>query len=99
LRRHPRLASVELEACRWFSEFVQCPEAVNAAAEIVALATDDAKAYTEARDESERAEFLQSLGLAPGEAVPIGLRPQVKNLKETKNAGQLGHCATGLTEF
>ena len=59
-------------------------EAVNAAAEIVALATDDAKAYTEARDESERAEFLQSLGLAPGEAVPIGLRPQVKNLEENQ---------------
>ncbi len=59
-------------------------EAVNAAAEIVTLATDDAKAYTEARDESERAEFLNSLGLAPGEAVPIGLRPQVKNLEENQ---------------
>lgn len=59
-------------------------EAVNAAAEIVTLATDDAKAYTEARDESERSEFLHSLGLAPGEAVPIGLRPQVKNLEENQ---------------
>lgn len=59
-------------------------EAVNAAAEIVTLATDDAKAYTEARDESERSEFLHSLGLTPGEAVPIGLRPQVKNLEENQ---------------
>jgi DNA polymerase-3 subunit delta' len=59
-------------------------EAVNAAAEIVSLATDDAKAYTEARDESERSEFLQSLGLAPGEAVPIGLRPQLKTLEENQ---------------
>jgi DNA polymerase-3 subunit delta' len=59
-------------------------EAVNAAAEIVTLATDDAKAYTEARDESERSEFLQSLGLAPGEAVPLGLRPQVKTLDENQ---------------
>jgi len=59
-------------------------EAVNAAAEIVTLATDDAKAYTEARDESERSEFLLSLGLAPGEAVPIGLRPQVKTLEENQ---------------
>jgi DNA polymerase-3 subunit delta' len=59
-------------------------EAVNAAAEIVTLATDDAKAYTEARDESERSEFLHSLGLAPGEAVPIGLRPHVKNLEENQ---------------
>ena len=59
-------------------------EAVNAAAEIVTLATDDAKAYTEARDGSERSKFLQSLGLAPGEAVPIGLRPQVKTLEENQ---------------
>jgi DNA polymerase-3 subunit delta' len=59
-------------------------DAVNAAAEIVALATDDAKAYTEARDESERSEFLHSLGLAPGEAVPLGLRPQVKTLEENQ---------------
>jgi DNA polymerase-3 subunit delta' len=59
-------------------------EAVNAAAEIVTLATDDAKAYTEARDESERSEFLRSLGLASGEAVPIGLRPQMKNLEENQ---------------
>ena len=59
-------------------------DAVNTAAEIVALATDDAKAYTEVRDDTERAEFLQSLGLAPGEAVPIGLRPQLKVLEENQ---------------
>lgn len=58
--------------------------AVNAAADIVALATDDAKAYTETRDETERAEFLHSLGLAPGEAVPLGLRPQLKTLEENQ---------------
>ena len=57
-------------------------DAVNTAAEIVALATDDAKAYTEVRDDTERSEFLQSLGLAPGEAVPLGLRPQLKTLEE-----------------
>ncbi|MEY4313093.1 MAG: hypothetical protein RLZZ319_602 [Actinomycetota bacterium] len=59
-------------------------DAVNAAAEIVALATDDAKAYTESRDESERAEFLHALGLAPGEAVPPGLRAQVRTLEENQ---------------
>lgn len=57
-------------------------EAVFAASDIVALATEDAKAYTEARDESDRAEFLQQLGIAPGEAVPPGLRAQVKALEE-----------------
>ena len=59
-------------------------EAVNAAAEIVALATEDAKAYTEARDDAERADFLHQLGLAPGEAVPPGLRSQVKTLEENQ---------------
>lgn len=59
-------------------------DAVNAAAEIVALATDDAKAYTEARDDAERADFLHSLGLAPGEAVPLGLRPQLKTLEDNQ---------------
>lgn len=58
--------------------------AVGAAAEIVTLAADDAKAYTETRDETERAEFLHSLGLAPGEAVPLGLRPQLKVLEENQ---------------
>ena len=59
-------------------------DAVKTAAEIVTLATDDAKAYTESRDDTERSEFLQSLGLAPGEAVPLGLRPQLKVLEENQ---------------
>ncbi len=59
-------------------------DAVNAAAEIVSLATDDAKAYTESRDESERAEFLHAIGVAPGEAVPPALRAQIRTLEENQ---------------
>jgi DNA polymerase-3 subunit delta' len=59
-------------------------DAVNAAAEIVTLATDDAKAYTESRDETERTEFLHALGLAPGEAVPPALRAQLRALEENQ---------------
>ena len=59
-------------------------EAVFAAGDIVALATEDAKAYTEARDDAERAQFLHQLGIAPGEAVPPGLRAQVKQLEENQ---------------
>jgi DNA polymerase-3 subunit delta' len=59
-------------------------DAVTTATEIVTLATDDAKAYTDTRDDTERSEFLQSLGLAPGEAVPLGLRPQLKVLEENQ---------------
>jgi DNA polymerase-3 subunit delta' len=57
-------------------------DAVFAAADIVALATEDAKAYTEARDDQDRTEFLNQLGIAPGEAIPPGLRGQVKTLEE-----------------
>jgi DNA polymerase-3 subunit delta' len=56
--------------------------AVNAAADIVALATEDAKAYTEARDTAERAEFLARLGIASGDAIPPALRAQVRALEE-----------------
>jgi DNA polymerase-3 subunit delta' len=56
--------------------------AVNAAADIVALATEDAKAYTEARDTAERDEFLVRLGINPGDAVPPALRAQVRALEE-----------------
>jgi DNA polymerase-3 subunit delta' len=56
--------------------------AVGAAADVIGLATDDAKAYTEARDSTERAEFLQRLGIASGEAVPPALRAQVRALEE-----------------
>lgn len=59
-------------------------EAVFAAADVVALATEDAKAYTEARDEVERAEFLHQLGIAPGDAVPPALRGQVRTLEENQ---------------
>lgn len=57
-------------------------DAVTAAAEIIALATEDAKAYTQSRDEAEREEFLYSSGLAPGEAIPPALRAQLKVLEE-----------------
>lgn len=56
--------------------------AVTAAADIVALATEDAKAYTEARDTAERAEFLTRLGIASGETIPPALRAQVRALEE-----------------
>lgn len=56
--------------------------AVNAAADIVALATEDAKAYTEARDTAERAEFLARLGIASGDSIPPALRAQVRALEE-----------------
>ncbi|MEO8263339.1 MAG: DNA polymerase III subunit delta' [Pseudolysinimonas sp.] len=56
--------------------------AVLAATELVAVATDDAKAFTEEHDAEERDKALRSLGIEPGGSVPPGLRAQLKALEE-----------------
>lgn len=57
-------------------------DAVLAAARLLAIAGDDAKAITELRDAEEREHALRSLGVAPGQAVPSGLRSQIKALED-----------------
>ena len=56
--------------------------AVLAAATLLQLATDDAKAITEERDAQERESTLRSLGVEPGATIPTALRAQLKSLEE-----------------
>ena len=56
--------------------------AVLAAATLLQLATDDAKAITEERDAEERESALRSLGIEPGGTIPPALRSQLKNLED-----------------
>jgi DNA polymerase-3 subunit delta' len=56
--------------------------AIATAARFLEIAGEDAKAITELRDAEERANALHSLGLAPGQAVPAVLRPQLKALED-----------------
>ncbi|BAU31481.1 DNA polymerase III subunit delta' [Microcella alkaliphila] len=56
--------------------------AVLAAEQLVAVATDDAKALTIERDQVEREAALKSLGIEPGGTVPPALRSQLKALEE-----------------
>ena len=56
--------------------------AVNAAARLLAIAGDDAKAITEERDAEEREGVLRSLGVEPGQSVPPALRGQLKALED-----------------
>jgi DNA polymerase-3 subunit delta' len=56
--------------------------AVATAARFLEIAGEDAKAITELRDAEERANALHSLGVAPGQAVPSALRPQLKALED-----------------
>ncbi|GAA1686700.1 DNA polymerase III subunit delta' [Microcella alkalica] len=56
--------------------------AVLAAEQLVALATDDAKAFTAERETLEREAALRSLGLEPGGTVPPAMRGALKALEE-----------------
>ena len=56
--------------------------AVLAAASLLQVATDDAKAITLERDAQEREGALRSLGVEPGGTIPPALRAQLKNLEE-----------------
>ncbi|CAN5465919.1 DNA polymerase III subunit delta' [soil metagenome] len=56
--------------------------AVIAAAKLLELAGEDAKAITEERDAEERESALRSLGIEPGGTIPPGLRAQLRTLEE-----------------
>jgi DNA polymerase-3 subunit delta' len=57
-------------------------DAVLAAAELVEVATAEAKAATADRDAAERAELLRTLGAEDGAQLPPSLRAQVRQLEE-----------------
>jgi DNA polymerase-3 subunit delta' len=70
------------ETLRLALEVRSAATAVSTAARFLQIAGDDAKAISELRDAEERAHALHSLGLAPGQAVPAALRPQLKALED-----------------
>lgn len=57
-------------------------EAVAAAGALIEVAKADAEALVEKQDANEREVLLRSLGIAPGGAIPMALRSQVKTLEE-----------------
>jgi len=56
--------------------------AVNTAERWLDIAKKDAEALTQEKDEEEKTALLRSLGLAPGDAVPNNLKPDLKALEE-----------------
>jgi DNA polymerase III subunit delta' len=70
--------------------------AVLAAAELLEVATADAKAITEERDAEERASALRSLGIEPGGTVPPALRAQLKSLEEDQKRRSTRSLRDGL---
>ena len=70
--------------------------AVLAAAELLEVAGEDAKAITEERDAEERDSALRSLGIEPGGTVPPGLRAQLKALEEDQKRRATRSLRDGL---
>ncbi|MET4640159.1 DNA polymerase III subunit delta' [Mycetocola sp. 2940] len=71
-------------------------DAVLAAARMLAIATDDGKAYTEQRDAEEREHALRSLGVEPGQTLPPALRSQIRNLEEDQKRRATRSLRDGL---
>mgnify|MGYP001170043026 CR=1 FL=1 len=71
-------------------------DAVEVAARIVQLATDDAKSLTAERDEAERESLLRTLGIAPGAAVPPAVRGQLSALEDEQKRRATRSLRDGL---
>ncbi len=70
--------------------------AVLAAAELLDIAGQDARAITEERDAAEREQALRSLGVEPGGTVPPALRAQLKALEEDQKRRATRSLRDGL---
>jgi DNA polymerase-3 subunit delta' len=71
-------------------------DAVLAAAELMAVADEDAKAITQERDAEERDAALRSLGVEPGGTVPPALRSQLRQLEEDQKRRATRSLRDGL---
>lgn len=70
--------------------------AVNAAARLLAIAGDDAKAITLELDAAEREGMLRSLGVEAGQSVPSGLRSQIKALEDDQKRRAVRSLRDGI---
>jgi DNA polymerase-3 subunit delta' len=71
-------------------------DAVMAAARLLEIATEDAKAITEERDAVELEQTRYTLGLATGEAVPANMRSQFRALEEQQKRRETRSLRDGL---
>ncbi|MGN7190924.1 MULTISPECIES: DNA polymerase III subunit delta' [unclassified Curtobacterium] len=71
-------------------------DAVLAAAELLAVADEDAKAITQQRDAEERDAALRSLGVEPGGTVPPALRSQLRAMEEDQKRRATRSLRDGL---
>ena len=96
LATNPDAAARREETVRLVLGIMTVREAVLAAARLIEIATDDAKAITEERDEKELEQLRRSMGIAEGDAIPSNLRSQVKGLEEQQKRRATRSLRDGL---
>lgn len=96
LATNPEAAARREETVRLVLNIMTVREAVLAAARLIEIATDDARALTEERDEKELEQLRRSMGIAEGDAIPSNLRSQVKGLEEQQKRRATRSLRDGL---
>lgn len=96
LATNPDAAARRDETVRLVLSIMTVREAVLAAAQLMDIATADAKALTEERDEKELEQLRRSMGIAEGDAIPANLRSQVKGLEEQQKRRATRSLRDGL---
>lgn len=96
LATNPDAAARREETVRLVLGIMTVREAVLAAARMIEIATDDAKAITEERDGVELEQLRRSMGIAEGDAIPSNLRSQVKGLEEQQKRRATRSLRDGL---
>lgn len=69
---------------------------MRAAAELAKIAGEDAEALSAELDAQEREDTLRNLGIAPGAAIPPGLRGQIKSLEEDQKRRATRNLRDGI---
>lgn len=96
LATNPEAQARREETVRLVLNIMTVREAVLAAARMIEIATDDAKAITEERDSVELEQLRRSMGIAEGDAIPSNLRSQVKGLEEQQKRRATRSLRDGL---
>lgn len=96
LATNPEAAARREETVRLVLNIMTVREAVLAAARLIEIATDDAKAITEERDGVELEQLRRSMGIAEGDAIPSNLRSQVRGLEEQQKRRATRSLRDGL---
>lgn len=96
LATNPEAQARREETVRLVLNIMTVREAVLAAARMIEIATDDAKAITEERDGVELEQLRRSMGIAEGDAIPSNLRSQVKGLEEQQKRRATRSLRDGL---